>query len=134
MNGRVRRLAMIKMEISHLSLRDHPDDIERWNREAKQSVKVKKQFYVYIMTNWNRTVLYTGVTSNLTARAFQHKAKVIPGFTDHYNVRMLVYYEECADAETAIAREKQIKGGSRKKKIKLINSVNPEWKDLYEGF
>ncbi len=92
-----------------------------------------KQFYVYIMTNWNHTVLYTGVTSNLTARIFQHKEKLAPGFTNVYHVKMLVYYEVYNDAISAIAREKQIKGGSRKKKIELINSMNPDWKDLYEG-
>lgn len=83
------------------------------------------------MTNWNHTVLYTGVTSNLQGRVFQHKEKLAPGFTSRYNVKVLVYYKECADAISAIAYEKQIKGGSRQKKIDLINSLNPNWKDLY---
>ncbi len=76
--------------------------------------------------------MYTGVTSNLPARIFQHKEKVIPGFTRNYHAKLLVYYEEYADAVSAITREKQIKSGSRKKKIELVSSVNPGWKDLYE--
>ena len=89
---------------------------------------------VYIMTNKNNHVLYTGVTSNLFKRVAEHRDKVIAGFTSSYNVTKLVYYEEHATMEEAIAREKQIKGGSRQKKIDLIDSQNPEWKDLYEEF
>ncbi len=91
-----------------------------------------KQFYVYIMTNKYQTVFYVGVTSELSTRIHQHKEKLIPGFTKRYNVDRLVYYEEIADSLSAIKREKQIKGGSRQKKIDLINNMNPEWKDLYE--
>jgi putative endonuclease len=91
-----------------------------------------KQFFVYIMTNPKHSTLYTGVTSGLQARIFQHKERLVPGFTSRYNVNMLVYYEELVDARSAIAREKQIKGGSRQKKEKLINSMNPDWSDLYE--
>ena len=93
---------------------------------------MSKHLYIYIMTNWNNSVLYTGVTSSLQARVFEHKEKLVAGFTSRYNTNKLVYFEECADALSAIAREKQIKGGSRQKKIDLINSLNPVWKDLYE--
>jgi len=84
------------------------------------------------MTNRNNTVLYTGVTSDLKRRVYEHKHKMCNGFTKTYNITKLVYYEICQDAYNAICREKQIKGGSRKKKIELINGVNLEWKDLYD--
>jgi len=89
-----------------------------------------KQFYVYILTNRNNTVLYTGVTSNLYRRVFEHKNKSVEGFTKKYNVDKLVYYEAYADSIGAISREKQIKSGSRAKKIRLIESMNKEWDDL----
>jgi len=87
---------------------------------------------VYILSNQNNTVLYTGVTHSLVERISQHKEKLIPGFTKRYNVDKLVYYEFHADIRDAIIREKQIKAGSRKKKIELIKSMNPIWKDLFE--
>jgi putative endonuclease len=86
------------------------------------------------MTNPFYKVLYTGVTSNLLQRVTRHKNKEVIGFTSRYNVVKLVYFEEYETIPEAIAREKQIKGGSRKKKIDLINRMNPEWKDLYEEF
>lgn len=86
------------------------------------------------MTNKNNGVLYTGVTSNLFKRVSEHKNKMVAGFTSNYNVTKLVYYEEFKPMPEAIIREKQIKGGSRQKKIDLINSKNAEWKDLYEEF
>ena len=86
------------------------------------------------MTNKHNGVLYTGVTSNLFKRVSEHKNKVVDGFTNKYNVTKLVYYEEYETMPEAITREKQIKGGSRRKKLDLINSKNPEWKDLYEKF
>lgn len=86
------------------------------------------------MTNKYNRVLYTGVTSNLLRRVAEHKEKSVPGFTSQYNVTKLVYHEEHATMEEAIAREKQIKGGSRQKKIDLIVSKNPDWKDLYDEF
>lgn len=89
-----------------------------------------KQYYVYIMTSRNNNVLYTGVTSDLPGRVYQHKEKFVPGFTGRYNVCKLVYYEVTSDVNAAIAREKQIKGGSREKKINLIDSMNPAWDDL----
>ena len=90
-----------------------------------------KKFFVYIMTNKNNTVLYTGVTNNLVRRVYEHKEKLIEGFTKRYNCTKLVWYEIYDDPYNAISREKQIKAGSRKKKIDLVNSMNPEWKDLY---
>lgn len=89
------------------------------------------QYFLYIMTNISRT-LYTGVTNNLHRRVYEHKQKLIKGFTSKYNITKLVYYEEYNDINDAIRREKQIKGWSRKKKIELIESFNPEWKDLSE--
>jgi len=86
------------------------------------------------MTNKYNRVLYTGVTSNLPRRVTEHRQKTVEGFTSRYNVTKLVYYEEHNTMEEAIAREKQIKGGSRKKKLDLIKSKNPMWKDLYEEF
>ncbi len=83
------------------------------------------------MTNKHDTVIYTGVTSDLVKRVYQHKEGEVPGFTKKYNVKKLVYYEITGDIETAIEREKQIKAGSRKKKIDLIKSKNPTFKDLY---
>ena len=88
-----------------------------------------KRYHVYIMTNKTRT-LYTGVTSALRFRVNQHKEKVFPGFTSKYKIFKLVYFEEFADIRDAITREKQIKGMLRSKKITLIESMNPEWKDL----
>jgi len=88
-----------------------------------------KQYYVYILTNKSRT-LYVGVTSDLQRRVWQHKEKLVEGFTKKYNITMLVYYEVTNDVHAALAREKQIKGWRRSKKIALIESVNPQWKDL----
>ena len=87
--------------------------------------------YVYLMTNKCDTVIYTGVTSNLRNRVYEHREGLVDGFTKKYNVKKLVYYEIADDIESAIAREKQIKSGSRKKKIALIKSMNPAFKDLY---
>jgi putative endonuclease len=95
-------------------------------------VAISNQYCVYIMTNAHHTVLYTGVTNNLARRVYEHKNGLGSAFVKKYNVHKLVYYEIGNDAYAAIAREKQIKGGSRQKKIDLINSMNPEWKDLYE--
>ena len=88
--------------------------------------------YVYILTNKNKSVLYVGVTSQLRNRIYEHKTKNNPkSFSARYNLDMLVYYKSFSRIEEAIHREKQIKSGSREKKIRLINSINPEWKDLY---
>lgn len=90
-----------------------------------------KQYYVYILTNFTNTVLYTGVTNNLVRRIYEHKNHLAKGFTEKYNVTKLVYFEETQNVESAILREKQIKAGSRKKKIQLVNLKNPNWRDLY---
>jgi putative endonuclease len=88
-----------------------------------------KEYYVYIMTNTSRT-LYRGVTNNLARRVYEHKNKLIPGFTSKYKIKILVYYEVASNAQAALAREKQVKGWLRAKKIALIESINPQWKDL----
>lgn len=88
------------------------------------------QYFVYIMTNTHNTVLYTGVTNDLRRRVYEHKEGLGGWFTSKYRVRKLVYYESTGDAYAAIAREKQIKGGSRRRKIDLVEATNPEWKDL----
>jgi len=92
-----------------------------------------KQYYVYIMTNRSGT-LYTGVTNNLERRVYEHKHKLVPGFTKKYNITKLVYYDVSPDVRAAIEREKEIKGWLRRKKIALIESVNPEWRDLSEDW
>ena len=93
---------------------------------------MSRDYYVYIMTNKRNNVLYTGITNNLKKRVYEHKEKLTDGFTKKYNITKLVHYEIFEDVESAILREKQIKAGSRQKKIDLINSQNKEWADLYE--
>ena len=100
---------------------------------------MNKEYYLYIMTNKMTTnkesdVLYVGVTNDLEKRVARHKQKMLQGFTSRYNVNKLVYYETCSDINSIIAREKQIKGGSRQKKIDLIESMNPNWDDLTLSF
>jgi putative endonuclease len=92
----------------------------------------EKYYYVYIMANKVNTVLYTGITNDLAERVWQHKQKLAKGFTSKYNVNKLVYYEVFDNPVEAITREKQIKAGSRKKKVELIKRDNPEWRDLSE--
>lgn len=94
---------------------------------------MRKICAVYIMTNFKKNVLYTGVTSDLISRIQQHKSKQNKGFTQRYQITDLVYYEVFSDIRYAIVREKQIKAGSRKRKIDLIDSINPEWIDLYKN-
>ncbi|MEK7187867.1 MAG: GIY-YIG nuclease family protein [Patescibacteria group bacterium] len=91
---------------------------------------MEKQFAIYVITNPADTVLYTGVTNNLERRVYEHKQKLIPGFSSKYNLNKLIYFETGSDIRSAIVREKQIKSWSRAKKIALINSVNSQWKDL----
>jgi putative endonuclease len=91
-----------------------------------------KQRSVYIMTNKRNGTLYTGVTSNLMQRVYQHREAVLPGFTARYACKRLVWYECHEEMVGAIAREKQIKAGSRKKKLALIEAFNPHWRDLYD--
>lgn len=92
-----------------------------------------RHYYLYIMTNKGSTVLYTGVTNDLKRRVFEHREKLAEGFTERYNVNKLVYYEVFEDPENAIIREKRLKGGSRARKVRLIESMNPLWVDLYES-
>lgn len=92
----------------------------------------EKQPAIYIMANGRNGTLYTGVTSDLLKRVYEHKYAGISGFTQKYNCKTLVYYELIHDMVSAIAREKQLKGGSRKKKLALIEKLNPYWEDLYE--
>jgi putative endonuclease len=91
------------------------------------------QFYVYIMASYRGT-LYTGVTNDLTRRVFEHRYKLLQGFTKKYNISKLVFYETTADVRSAIEREKQIKGWLRSKKVALIESLNPYWLDLAKGW
>ncbi len=88
-------------------------------------------FCIYILTNKNNSVLYVGVTNNLARRIWEHKSKLIEGFTKKYNVNKLVYFESFDNPSDAIKREKQLKAGSRKKKIELVDNFNPDWKELY---
>jgi putative endonuclease len=98
-------------------------------RRVPKSMVRQYQYFVYIMTNKSGT-LYTGVTNNLERRIYEHKHHLVKGFTNKYNIDKLVYFEETNDINAAISREKQIKGWLRKKKIALIESINPGWKDL----
>ncbi len=96
------------------------------------NVLMEKHYYVYMLTNQYNTVLYTGITNDLMRRIYEHREKLIGGFTKRYNITKLVYYELYEDAANAILREKQIKSGSRERKIKLIEIENSEWRDLYD--
>ncbi len=87
-------------------------------------------YYVYIITTQNNKVMYVGVTNDLARRIYEHKNKLVDGFTKKYNVSKLVYYEQTTDVYSAIEREKQIKGWRRDKKNELVETVNPNWKDL----
>jgi putative endonuclease len=91
------------------------------------------RYFVYILTNRHHTALYVGVTNDLVRRVHEHRTKMASAFTTRYNVSELVYFEESSDVRAAIAREKQIKAGSREKKIALVDSMNPDWHDLYQG-
>ena len=91
------------------------------------------EYYVYMMTN-TTGMLYTGVTNDLEKRVYEHKMKLLPGFTARYNMTKLVYYESTHDVNAAITREKQIKGWLRRKKVALIETMNPKWKDLSEDW
>ena len=99
---------------------------------CNQNSSSNRQYYTYILTNFNNTTLYTGVTSNLIKRIFEHKNKFVDGFSSKYNCNKLVYFEIFSDIYQAIAREKAIKGKSRQYKIDLINTINPHWLDLYD--
>ncbi|KKQ66419.1 MAG: hypothetical protein US86_C0005G0030 [Candidatus Daviesbacteria bacterium GW2011_GWA2_38_24] len=94
---------------------------------------IQKKGYVYILANITNRVLYTGVTSNLVKRVYEHKQHLVKGFTAKYSVEKLVYFEIYENVNQAIAREKQIKGGSREKKLRLIETINPTFEDLYKS-
>jgi putative endonuclease len=94
---------------------------------------VKTGGFIYILTNRNHTVLYTGVTANLKRRIGEHKQKMVEGFSKKYNLTQLIFAEEHPTISSAIQREKQIKGWLRRKKVELINSINADWKDLYDS-
>ncbi|MBO1926340.1 GIY-YIG nuclease family protein [Thiomicrorhabdus sp. 6S2-11] len=91
------------------------------------------RYYVYILTTENNKVMYVGVTNNLQRRLFEHKNHLVEGFTKKYNVTKLVYFEETFDVKAAIAREKQFKGWRREKKNQLVESINPNWVELFIG-
>ena len=103
------------------------------NPEKNPENKYMKQGYVYILFSQRNGTLYVGVTSNLAVRVYEHKNKMVDGFTKKYKVDKLGYYEVHDDIVSAIAREKQIKAGSREEKMALIESMNPEWNDLYHA-
>ncbi|MFH1710319.1 MAG: GIY-YIG nuclease family protein [bacterium] len=111
-----------------MSLRTLQGRVKQSQGETKM---LERKGYIYLMTNKRNTVIYTGVTSDLKKRVYEHKEKLADGFTKKYNVNKLVYYEIFSDIRGAILREKQIKAGSRKKKIDLIKSINPEFRDMY---
>jgi putative endonuclease len=92
-----------------------------------------QRYYVYILASKRNGTLYIGVTNDLTKRVYEHKNKLVEGFTRKYDVRMLVYYEETSNVESAIIREKQLKKWNRKWKVDLIEQTNPDWNDLYAG-
>ncbi|MCA9482677.1 MAG: GIY-YIG nuclease family protein [Nitrospina sp.] len=92
-----------------------------------------KEFFIYILTNSSGT-LYTGVTSNLERRLHEHRSGTVPGFTQRYRINRLVFFEKAINAQSAVEREKQIKGRFREKRIKLIESANPNWHDLSEDW
>jgi putative endonuclease len=96
-----------------------------------KGLSLSKGYYIYLLTNKRLNVLYTGVTNHLIRRVYEHKNKIVDGFTKKYNVDRLVHYETYSDISDAIAREKEIKGWSRAKKNALINQGNPKWEDLF---
>ena len=95
-------------------------------------MKFDRQYYVYFMANRTNVALYIGVTNNIKKRVFEHKNKLVKGFTEKYDIVKLVYYEIYGDPENAILREKRLKGSSRARKNKLVQSFNPQWLDLYD--
>jgi putative endonuclease len=107
--------------------------ITTWIKLTSRGNLMRRTFYVYILANRNRR-LYIGITNNLARRLFEHRAGIKTGFAHRYNIQRLVYWESTIDPRTAIAREKQLKGWRREKKINLIESMNPDWEDLSIGW
>jgi len=94
----------------------------------------EKTYYIYLMTNWNHRVMYVGVTNDLVRRVYEHKNKLMEGFTSRYNIKKLVYFENTGDIHTTLAREKEIKRWRRDKKDALVQALNSDWRDLSEDF
>ena len=116
-----------------IALGRHPEGVPSCRGATEGSHLMNdRQYYVYIATNRGNTVLYTGVTNNLARRAFEHKNKLAQGFTSRYNIHKIVYYEVFATPGEAIAAEKRIKGWTRRKKLNLIQGVNPHFRNLIE--
>lgn len=101
-----------------------------FDRREKSNMAFTKTYFVYLLTNWNNKVIYVGMTNDLCRRLYEHKNKLIAGFTARYNLCKLVYFEETNDVNAAIQREKEIKKWRREKKDRLVEKMNPEWKDL----
>ncbi|WP_342349749.1 GIY-YIG nuclease family protein [uncultured Nitrospira sp.] len=99
-------------------------------RPEGEILSMAHAYYVYLLTNWNNTVMYVGMTNDLKRRMYEHKKKLVKGFTQKYNINKLVYVEETQDVNAAILREKEIKKWRREKKDSLVMSENPQWKDL----
>ncbi|VAX29030.1 Excinuclease ABC, C subunit-like [hydrothermal vent metagenome] len=95
---------------------------------------MSRNYYIYCLTNWNNKVMYIGVTNNLERRIYEHKNKLLEGFTKKYNLNKLVYFEETRDIHAAISREKEIKKWRREKKDALVKQLNPDWEDLAKDF
>jgi putative endonuclease len=121
------------VETAHKRLPSFPHSISSYpRRRVSRFLGMVKQFYVYILASKRNGTLYVGVTSDLTKRVWEHKSKLVKGFTEQYGVDKLVYYEVHSDAENAILREKQIKKWNRSWKLRLIEEKNPDWKDLFD--
>lgn len=118
---------MFEMTISYV--------ISSMSKANARNLKSMKNhiYYIYLLTNWNNKVMYVGMTNDLRRRIFEHKNKLLEGFTKKYNINKLVYFDETNDVLTAIAREKEIKRWRREKKNKLVESMNPEWNDLSQA-
>ena len=127
----VKRRSNLNIEATdcHVSLANR-----RFDGVNDRKISQMKQGFVYLMTNKNNTTIYVGITTNLIQRVYQHKSKIYKGFTSKYNCLKLVYFEEYSDISLAIEREKKLKSGNRLKKVQLIQTVNPEWKDISEDW
>ena len=120
-----------------------PDIFSRERRNLKETLErsitfngimKSHKYYVYILTNKNNKVIYVGMTNNLTRRIYEHKNKLVDGYTKKYNIDKLVYFEETSEVKEAIRREKEIKKWRREKKNRLVETNNPEWKDLSKEY
>lgn len=114
------------------AIHSSPDTTRRFRSTQSKELSLPRQYCVYILTNKSHNVLYTGVTNDLKRRVIEHRSGKGSDFTTKYRINILVWYEMGEDIHAAIAREKQIKGGSRQDKIRLIEEFNPAWRDLFE--